>query len=86
MSAPYQRVRLEERGSTPRMGCIGGATLISSLINRRIVDELRLDVHPVVLGGRKRLFNGVRERHQLQLVEAKANGSGQARLIYASAG
>jgi dihydrofolate reductase len=27
---------------------VGGPTLVSSLINRRLVDELRLDVHPVV--------------------------------------
>jgi dihydrofolate reductase len=61
---------------------VGGPTLVSSLMNRGLVDELRLDVHPIVLGGGKALFKDVEERHQLQLLEAKALGSGQARLIY----
>ena len=61
---------------------VGGATLISSLMNRGIVDELRLDVHPIVLGGGKALFNDVKERHQLQPLEATPLGPGQVRLTY----
>jgi dihydrofolate reductase len=63
---------------------VGGPRLVSSLMNGGLVDELRVDVHPVVLGGGKRLFDGVQQRQQLQLLEAKPNGSGQVRLIYAS--
>jgi dihydrofolate reductase len=62
---------------------VGGPTFVSSLMNRGIVDELRLDVHPVVLGGGNALFNGVKERYPLQLLEAKPLGPGQVRLIYA---
>ena len=62
---------------------VGGPTLVSSLLNRGLVDELRLDVHPVVLGGGKALFNGVKERHQLRLLDAKPLVPGQVRLIYA---
>jgi dihydrofolate reductase len=51
-------------------------------MNRGIVDELRLDVHPIVLGGGKALFNGVTERHQLRLLEAKPLGTGQVRVTY----
>ena len=61
---------------------VGGATLVSSLMNRGLVDELRLDVHPIVLGGGKALFNGLKGPHQLQLLEAKPLGPGQVRLIY----
>jgi dihydrofolate reductase len=61
---------------------VGGPTLVSSLMNRGIVDELRLDVHPIVLGGGTALFNGVNERRPLQLVGAKPLGSGQVRLTY----
>ena len=62
---------------------VGGATLISSLMNRGIVDELRLDVHPIVLGGGKALFDEVEDRHPLQLLEGKPFGPGQVRLTYA---
>jgi dihydrofolate reductase len=62
---------------------VGGPTLVSSLMNQGLVDELRLDVHPIVLGGGNALFNGVKERYPLRLLEAKPLGSGQVRLIYA---
>jgi dihydrofolate reductase len=62
---------------------VGGPTFVSSLLNRGLVDELRLDVHPVVLGGGNALFAGVNERHGLRLVDAKPLEQGRARLIYA---
>jgi dihydrofolate reductase len=62
---------------------VGGPTLVSSLMKRGLVDELRLDVHPVVLGGGKALFAGVTEQHPLRLLDTKPLGSGQVRLIYA---
>lgn len=62
---------------------VGGPTFISSLISRGIVDELRLDVHPIVLGGGKALFIGVKERYALQLLEAKTLGPGVVRMAYA---
>lgn len=62
---------------------VGGPTLVSNLMNRGLVDELRLDVHPVVLGGGKALFNGVKERYPLRLLESKTLAPGQVRMIYA---
>src|SRR5215472_1273622 len=35
---------------------IGGAALVSSLMNEGLIDEVRLIVHPVILGGGKALF------------------------------
>jgi dihydrofolate reductase len=64
---------------------VGGPTFVSSLLSRGILDELRLDVHPVVLGGGKALFIGVTQRRHLRLLDAKPVGSGQVRLTYAAA-
>jgi dihydrofolate reductase len=64
---------------------VGGPTFIASLMNEGLVDELRLDVHPVVLGGGKALFDGLDEQRSLQLLEVKPHGPDQARLIYAAA-
>ena len=41
---------------------VGGARLVSSLMNEDLVDELRLLVHPVVLGGGKALLKDVADR------------------------
>jgi dihydrofolate reductase len=61
---------------------VGGAALVGSLINAGWIDELRLTVHPVVLGQGKALFKGVGERQRLELLEAKPQKAGLVSLIY----
>jgi dihydrofolate reductase len=61
---------------------VGGATLVSSLINFGLVDEICLMVNPVLLGGGKALFKGVTERHHLKLVSAEQRDPGKVYLIY----
>ena len=61
---------------------VGGATLVSSLINFELIDELRLVVHPLILGGGKALFKDVTARHSLRLVSAEPAPSGQVWLTY----
>lgn len=50
------------------MHAVGGATLVGSLMNQLVIDELRLVVYPIVLGGGKALFKDVRERHALKFL------------------
>jgi dihydrofolate reductase len=64
------------------MHAVGGATLVSSLINVRLVDELRLVIQPIILGRGKPLFNDIRQRHTLTLLETKPLTSGMVRLSY----
>jgi dihydrofolate reductase len=61
---------------------VGGATLISSLMNLGLIDELKLLVNPLLLGGGKALFKDVKERHALKLVGAKPLNSGKVSLTY----
>jgi dihydrofolate reductase len=61
---------------------VGGATLISSLMNRELIDEIRLVVHPVVLGRGKALFKDVDGRHALELLDVGRIASGHVRLTY----
>ena len=51
---------------------VGGATLISSLMNPGLIDELQLRVNPVILGGGKALFKDLKQRQYLKLVTAKS--------------
>ena len=61
---------------------IGGATLVSSLMNWGLIDEVRLLVNPLILGGGKALFKDVKDRHVLKLVQAKPFKSGRVSLTY----
>lgn len=61
---------------------VGGATLVSSLMNLGLLDELRLVVHPLILGSGKALFKDLNERHALTLIESKPLKSGKVSLNY----
>ena len=60
----------------------GGASLTASLMEARLVDELSLAVHPIILGSGKRLFTVGRQRIPLTLVETKPYSSGLVMLTY----
>lgn len=61
---------------------IGGAALVSSLMNEGVIDEVRLIVHPIILGSGKGLFAGVRNEHMLELVQSRTDRSGRVVLTY----
>jgi dihydrofolate reductase len=60
----------------------GSARLVQTLIERDLVDELRLMVFPVVLGDGKRLFGETSDKKPLRLVDSKIVGDGVAILTY----
>jgi dihydrofolate reductase len=66
------------------MYAVGGATLVGSLMNAGLVDELHLIVNPLVLGGGKALLKDVKERQALKLVRAKPLASGKVSLAYST--
>jgi dihydrofolate reductase len=66
------------------MYVVGGATLTSSLMNLGLIDQLRLMVNPLILGGGKALFKDVKERRALTLVRAKPLKSGKVSLTYST--
>ncbi len=64
----------------------GSAQLVQTLAENDLVDEFRLMVYPVVLGGGKRLFGETSDKKSLRLVDSKVVGDGVAILIYEPAG
>ena len=60
----------------------GSAQLAQGLLERDLVDELRLMVFPVVLGAGKRLFGETSDKKRLELVDSKTVGDGVAVLTY----
>jgi dihydrofolate reductase len=64
----------------------GSAQLVNELLERNLVDELRLMVFPVVLGDGKRLFGETSDKKPLRLTDSKVVGDGVSILIYRPAG
>ena len=60
----------------------GSARLVQALLDNDLVDELRLMVFPVVLGGGKRLFGETSDKKPLRLTDSKTVGDGVAILIH----
>jgi len=56
----------------------GSATLVHSLIENDLVDELRLMVFPVMIGGGKRPFPESRQKKSFKLTDTQTFGSGVA--------
>lgn len=61
---------------------VGGATLVASLLNEDLIDELRLIVHPVILGKGQALFGGLNKRRSLDLVQVTSTKSGSVIVSY----
>ncbi len=61
---------------------VGGPTLVTSLLNADMLDELRLIVHPLLLGGGRALFEGVKQRRALRFLRTEPAASGRVVLTY----
>jgi dihydrofolate reductase len=60
----------------------GSAQLAQALLERDLVDELRMMVFPVVLGGGKRLFGETGDKKPLRLTDSKTVGDGVEIMIF----
>jgi dihydrofolate reductase len=60
----------------------GSPTLVRSLLADDLLDELRLMVHPIVVGSGKRLFEDGSDQKVLQLVDSKTFSTGVLYLTY----
>jgi len=60
----------------------GGGRLITSLMNKQLVDELSLAVHPLILSAGKPLFSDIKQRINLELKDTKTYSTGLISLNY----
>jgi dihydrofolate reductase len=60
----------------------GSGKLLHTLMEHDLVDEYRLMLHPIVLGGGKKLFEDENQTKTLKLVGAKPFTSGIVILTY----
>jgi len=60
----------------------GSGTLAQWLLQNDLLDELRLMLHPIVVGSGKRLFKDGSDQKPLELVDSKTFGTGVLDLTY----
>ena len=63
------------------IGVGGSPTLVRSLLQEGLLDELKLMIHPVIIGKGKRLFNDS-DLQRLKLVDSKTTSTGVVILTY----
>jgi len=63
----------------------GSGVLTRSLLEHGLLDELRLFLHPLVIGSGKRLFEEGEERTALELVDSRTSTTGVVYLTYTPA-
>jgi dihydrofolate reductase len=68
--------------SGKNIGTAGSPSLVQSLLEHNLVDELRLAVYPVIAGGGKRLFKDESALKRLKLVRATPTSTGVVMLVY----
>jgi dihydrofolate reductase len=64
----------------------GSGTLVRALMRDHLLDELRLFLHPVVVGSGRRLFDDDRDPVELALVDSHAYANGVISLTYKPTG
>jgi dihydrofolate reductase len=64
------------------IGVSGSPTLVRSLLQEDLLDELKLMIHPVIVGPGKRLFKEDGALKKLQLVDSKVTTKGVVILTY----
>jgi dihydrofolate reductase len=69
----------------PDLHVIGSTELVQKLIEHDLVDEFRLMIDPVVLGGGKRIFRDDGSLRPLRLVDSKVTTTGAILATYAPA-
>jgi dihydrofolate reductase len=77
--------RLKQRPGKS-INVVGSATLVRSLLREGLLDELKLLVCPILLGGGRRLFDGGDAEVPLRLADAKTFSTGVQSLTYTPAG
>jgi dihydrofolate reductase len=60
----------------------GGASLVSGFVNNGLINELLISLHPVILGGGRPLFENIKNKMELALIDHQVFSSGLVQLSY----
>ena len=77
-----EQVEKIKRDSGKDIWLFGGARLTTSLMNLGLVDEVWVAIHPIILGAGKPLFNDIKGRVKLKLLDTKTYNTGLVSVVY----
>ena len=66
----------------PDMVILGSGSIVSQLAREGLIDEYQFVVTPVVLGGGRTMFEGLKEKLNLKLTKTRIFGNGNILLCY----
>jgi dihydrofolate reductase len=69
-------------GSGKSILMFGSASIVQELTRLGLIDEYQLLIHPVLLGGGTRLFDGIDTRTRLKRVDVEAFDSGIVKTVF----
>jgi dihydrofolate reductase len=78
----FQEISQLKKQSGGDIIVFGGASFVSSLIKQGLIDEYNFLVNPVALGEGMTIFNGLKDKLNLQLVKTKGFDCGVVLLRY----
>ena len=81
----FTGARMLKEAEGEDMAILGSGSIVSQLAAAGLIDGLQIAVHPLVLGGGKRLFAGVTAKFPMKLTETRQFGNGTVLLSYAPA-
>lgn len=82
--SPKEVVNLSEEKGFKQLFVIGGATANTSFLEKNLIDEIWINIHPLIIGHGKYLFNEIESVSikQLELYESSPFEGGQILLKY----
>ena len=64
------------------MAILGSGSIVSQLVQHGLIDEYQIVVNPVALGKGRTMFDGIKERVHLNLIQTRTFGNGNVLLCY----
>jgi dihydrofolate reductase len=61
---------------------LGSGSIISQLALEKVIDEYQMVLNPIVLGGGRTMFDGIKERLKLKLTSSRTFANGNVLLCY----
>ena len=81
-----EEVRKMKNEPGPGMVIFGSGTIVAQLAQEGLIDEFQLVVIPVVLGSGRTMFEGIKKRISLKLLNTRTFKNGNVLLCYEPVG